>query len=443
MTLFKPDIQKMQKAKNVDGLIKALAGKDPTIRGDACRALRIIKDPRAVPPLITALNDPQENVRREAVWALDALCDPRSADPLFAVLTDRAVFPAAANALAKQKDQRLYEILVESLADLELRSSAIDALGELGDPRSGLTLVSFLKDETVDTRKAAIYAIFRLKSAAGGKGLEQHRGEIQASLKDPDGYVRRWAMQILADIPDGLDREALIELLRDPDLDVRQGAAYIINRFELPKDPETLAWYAAGSRKWDLALELGQVSCEPLYLAIQTRDIDDRVKAAAALAALGDRRAIEPLLECLHQALARPPVAVKAIEALGKFGDFRAVKPLQGLFSDFYTVEVRRAAFHALSEMQARATKEHFRQPFCSVCGKLIPAMGTTIADDIRARGGVVVGGTGLDETLYDGLICRNCGKIYCSNCEQARAKNHICPSCSSSLTPLFADYLR
>ncbi len=141
--------------------------------------------------------------------------------------------------------------------------------------------------------------------------------------------------------------------------------------------------------------------------------------------------------------MGKPGICIEAIQALGKYGDTRAIQPLQEKQSSFYEANIRAAAFSALSNLQIRLGGALFEEPKCSACAKIIPALKSTIAGDIRASGGMVVGGAGLDETLYDGVICRNCGKIFCSDCQRLKIKNLVCPVCSNPVSPLFADYLR
>jgi hypothetical protein len=81
--------------------------------------------------------------------------------------------------------------------------------------------------------------------------------------------------------------------------------------------------------------------------------------------------------------------------------------------------------------------------PRCSVCAGEIPRTDSAIGDDIHRGGGFVIGGAGLDETLYEGLICQNCRRIYCLTCHDPLQKGHDCPNCGQTLSPLFADYLR
>ena len=212
---------------------------------------------------------------------------------------------------------------------------------------------------------------------------------------------------------------------------------------QAPKDPAEQPWYAAARGQWDAAVKLGPSAAEPLFLATQTDDVRKRVGAATALAKLGDRRAVEPLISCLSQALAKPEVYEQAAKALGKYGDMRAVKPLQGFLDGglVYDSSVRQAAFHALSDLETRLRRISSQSPVCSSCGEAIAALRHTIADDLRA-GGVLAVGEGLDQKLYEGVICRTCGRVLCLKCHNPGEKGHSCPVCRHDLSPLFADYL-
>ena len=75
---FKPDIKKMEKEKDVEGLIEALRHEDNYyVRIDAAKALGEIGDKRAVEPLIQALKDEKPEVRLAAVSALRLVIDAK------------------------------------------------------------------------------------------------------------------------------------------------------------------------------------------------------------------------------------------------------------------------------------------------------------------------------------------------------------------------------
>lgn len=83
--------------------------------------------------------------------------------------------------------------------------------------------------------------------------------------------------------------------------------------------------------------------------------------------------------------------------------------------------------------------------PRCFLCGGVINPSPSTIADDIRASGGLVIssGAVDLHSVLYMGTICKGCGKTYCLSCHDFTEKGCDCPACGAALAPLFDTYLR
>ena len=75
---LKPNIEKMEKKGNVDGLIKALKNGDFVIRESAAFSLGKLKDQKAVEPLILALKDDKGRVKKYAASALGRIGDQRA-----------------------------------------------------------------------------------------------------------------------------------------------------------------------------------------------------------------------------------------------------------------------------------------------------------------------------------------------------------------------------
>ena len=75
--LFGPDVKKLTRTRNLQGLIHALRHKDPKIQYDAAEALGEIGDILAIEPLITALTHNElSGVRWKAAEALSKIGAP-------------------------------------------------------------------------------------------------------------------------------------------------------------------------------------------------------------------------------------------------------------------------------------------------------------------------------------------------------------------------------
>lgn len=81
-----PDIQRMKRGKDVEGLIEAL--KHLMVQADAAEALGKIGDVKAVEPLIQALSFETSSTRASAAEALGKIGDARAKKPLEQALSD-------------------------------------------------------------------------------------------------------------------------------------------------------------------------------------------------------------------------------------------------------------------------------------------------------------------------------------------------------------------
>lgn len=70
MGIFKPNVKRMIRKKNVIGLIKALNHKDQNVRRDAAFSLGTVGNAQAVQPLITALGSRQWSICKAAATSL-------------------------------------------------------------------------------------------------------------------------------------------------------------------------------------------------------------------------------------------------------------------------------------------------------------------------------------------------------------------------------------
>ena len=119
MFFFKPNVEKLKEKRDVEGLVKALRHKDPSIRRKAARALGELKAKDALDALINALIDEDVAVRLEVVRALGKIKDERAIDHLLKVLRKDESLDVkieAAKALKEIGYSKATEILIDSIS---------------------------------------------------------------------------------------------------------------------------------------------------------------------------------------------------------------------------------------------------------------------------------------------------------------------------------------
>ena len=133
--LSEPNIEKMEKKRDVEGLMEALKHKDSRVRYSVAVALGRIGKP-AVEPLIQALKDKNTCIRLGAAVALGKMGNTRAVEPLIRNIKDEDEFVRVrvAWALGRIGDIRAVEPLIQTLkdGDKDVRQIAKEALGKLG-----------------------------------------------------------------------------------------------------------------------------------------------------------------------------------------------------------------------------------------------------------------------------------------------------------------------
>jgi len=299
---IKPNIDRLEKTRDVEGLINALKFNDCNIRKEAAAALKKIGDDRALFPLIDVLEYKEwheyyavmGSVRETAAEALGVLRDRRAVEPLIKALNDK---------------------------DEEVRWKAAWALGNIGDMRAVDPLIYLLHDKRWAVRRFAA-------SALGKIGDERAVDSLIEALSDDEWHVRKYAADALGKIGDERAIESLMDALNDEDNDVR----------------------------WKAVVALGKmknVAVEPLIDLLRNEDWHIRGRAAEALGRIGDKRAVKPLINILvgWTKDRNKYVRGRAAEALGKIGDEEALKPLTHALDDPY-IYVRVKVEEALKEME-------------------------------------------------------------------------------------------
>ncbi len=315
MPLFgPPNIAQLEAKRDIQGLIKALAYKDPAIKIAAADALGPLGDPMAVEPLTVLVTDEDPGVRRAAVRALSARGGVRVVEPLITALQDRdpdvrtvaaqAVYRrmmtdpdqdarrATATALGRIKAADAVESLLRATMDPDetVRVASVRALASIGDPAAVGPLIVMLAHEQYRAKTSGRSSL--AVERATGQALdvlcdEKAVDALQAALGHDDAEVRELAIKRLARIGSPMVAEMLEAHLDDPDPIIRRSAARGLAEvgWQPPSD-ETGAHYWAALRDWRRCAECGPAAIPLLVAAFPRAQTHERADIQAALVAL-------------------------------------------------------------------------------------------------------------------------------------------------------------
>jgi HEAT repeat protein len=268
---------------SVEPLLFALKDKEPEIRSAAALALGQFDDQRITEPLIKMLNDPAPLARATAAEVLGQLKNSNATRWLVSLLRDpdALVKSRAVRSLKRlgwqpqtESDQkwhfmatgnlnRVAELGPEGIAPLvdlmrngtrDQQLSAVNALGEVEDPRILKLTLEALKKPDIMVRLAALEILKRIADPSAYDPVERLLGDKEVNmrvaaiatatacggtralprlvrmLKDSSWEVRREAVKALGRLGDGAAVEGLCGALEDHDHDVRETAAVALGK---------------------------------------------------------------------------------------------------------------------------------------------------------------------------------------------------------------------
>jgi HEAT repeat protein len=308
----------------------------PDSAPEACAALAEI-GPAAVEPLVKCLKDDLPRVRTHAAAALGSIGDPRAIEPLAALLNDPDIRPrvAAALALGQFRDARAVMHLTERLLRTTVkgdrsdvrREAAATGLAMMG-PVGWPSITAALKAESRDVRLAAAEGVGVYLDSREPQASRNARGlvvALVAALGDPDEEVAYAAAYALSTVKDPVVIDGLVAAVNHPSAHVRCCVGAALANFAGPKVADALA-----------AL---------------LKQPESRQEAACQLARMGDKRALEPLMEMVK--LWGKYVPYDVIVRLGALGDPRAVPPLLGVLDSSATGDLAASALAQLKDARA------------------------------------------------------------------------------------------
>ncbi|MHA2295907.1 MAG: HEAT repeat domain-containing protein [Candidatus Hodarchaeales archaeon] len=348
---------------NISLLIEALGDKEDTsILVGIIRALRLIKDSRAVPALLKKLDHSLIEVKEAIIGALSDLRHPEAVQPLISSLTETSgkVRETACLALGFQQDPSAIYPLLETMDDdsLSVKSSAVEALGLIGET-SGSPLKQLIKYLIV-IRSGEV----KEKSALAWM-QDQDSGSIdqwlqEASYSESGNLRKIMALAIGMRSSEG-GLAPLLRLLNDPDDNVRTAAAEGLGRFgskeatshliEALSDGEMVNELAVGSLimlghssllinalddervvvRSGLCRILGQLqtieATEPLIRLLNDPEIEVRTFAAESLGLINNKESLPHLEEKIKSDI-EPRVRIACAASLGQIRDRRSFFPL-------------------------------------------------------------------------------------------------------------------
>jgi HEAT repeat protein len=326
----------------IDLLIELLMVSNPYIQDDIVNLFVSLKD-ISFEPLLEALQNESSIVRRYAIISLGRIGDDRAVEPIANLLDDqdpgvRFYIPVALDMIGGEKmTVALHKALKNEMAQVRMASANI--LGRIEDETSIDSLMELLADDNSYVKSSATNAITKIGKPAVPKLIAALETRAENISLPPTDFVgekigdeykkvlsKRASLQVLAasilgNLKDERAIESLLEAMR------RETGA------EATEDEKSYA-ESVRSGAASALIAMGPAIVEHMIdiLESTTERENARENAASILGSVGDKRAVEPLIEALKDQL--KSVRAAAASSLGTLRDRRATLPLIEALSD-------------------------------------------------------------------------------------------------------------
>lgn len=392
------DVEKLEKKRDLKGLISALKSNDSYTRWKALIALKNIGDKSVMPRLVELLSDKNDYVRLRAVEAIASIGGEDAIDYLISALNDSSehVRRVAVEELAKfglrpvpkllsllkhsipeirkcvaeildrigwepeNVEEEIYyyiakedwgrvlrfggdalEILTGFLNDKSdaVRLKIVEILGEIGDTRAILHLKKLLSDRN---------KFVRLKAAESLCKLTGNASYLLHILDEGDEQIKIRAIELIGESGDTTVIERLKSFLTDKNSLIRKATASALERLGwIPRSEEEMIHYLVAKEEWERLLSFSG-AYRILMDLLDDEDENVRCRVVEALGRLRDPRCVDALIRKLSDESRF--VRWRAAEALGMIRDKRALKSLIDALNDECEF-VRWKAAEALGEL--------------------------------------------------------------------------------------------
>lgn len=341
-------VDQLRSKKDIKGLVELLGTTQGIdfleTRKQAASALKNMKGP-VVFYLIEGLHQSDINIRLGCASLLGQIGGAEAYESLIKLLddTDERIRATAFGALSKIHNDMIIPAILNTLPTLGMQGKGhvIKLMGLTGDPRAVEILLEMLPKSTREHKKSIIQSLGEIGEPKAIPALIE---ELEKS-DCPD-----LAAHALGQIGNPMAVDALINALDDPvqHWDSFQKKVNVITALGIIKDERALTSLISllgdNSGGWNPASNLTDDphDVEPLLSSFGTV----AGAAAAALGKIGDKRAIEPLIQVLNSG--GTDARAQAIRALAALGDESVLEVLTQVIKQDQDPRVRNAARSAL-----------------------------------------------------------------------------------------------
>jgi HEAT repeat protein len=243
-------------------------------------------------------------VRRSAVVALGRIGDSSATPALVNTLDDEALAIDAANALAQIGDPSAVDGLLNLIGndDASIRQAAVSALNSVIPPSMSVRIIPLLHDSDPNVRESAV-------KVAGYFGYAGAAGALIELSRDPNERVRCAAIEHLPYVEDERALDVLVHAIKEETPNVRAAAARALGTMDAPE------------------------VVQPLIEGLSDEDLWVRYFSARALGRRRSPAAVEALGRVIKNEKFNH-VRIAALDSLGQIGGDRIAGIISGLVRD-------------------------------------------------------------------------------------------------------------
>jgi HEAT repeat protein len=290
------------KSPNVDRALTRLMGR-VDLRDEIIEAL-VRHGSTTVELLTSQLTAEDLEVRRSAVVALGRIGDASAAPAVVNALNDESLTIDAANALAQMSDPSAVDGLLNLLGndDASVRQAAVSALNSLIPPSMSERIIPLLHDPDPNIRESAV-------KIAGYFGYPEAANALVELSRDQNERVRCAAIEHLPYVEDERALDVLVHAIKDETPNVRAAAARALGTIDAPE------------------------VVQPLIEGLSDEDVWVRYFSARALGRRRSPGAVEALGRVIENEKFNH-VRIAALDSLGQIGGERIEGIVGGLVRD-------------------------------------------------------------------------------------------------------------